>query len=763
VKIGPYEVEDELARGGMGVVFRARDPRLERTVVLKLLQVDSERARRRLQREADAMARLQHPHLVPVHDVGEHAGQPYLVLPLIPGDSLRDRLNREGPQPVGQVCEWVAQVGEGLAVAHAAGLIHRDVKPANVLLDEEGRALLTDFGLVKQVGPEKAETVSLSVQGQFLGTPGFWPREQAFGQKHAIGPPADVYGLAALLYALLTGVPPRQPGSMATLYSDFDQPVAPASSLRPEVPRWLDRLLAECLADAPQARPRLSLLIDSLRARAYAPDRLALRQRALLAAVALATVTSVVLAAAVWVRSRAASSTPAPASLVVSPEVLAELGLLDAAWCAWAELTPRDAAWRERGERLLVAGAVPARLDGLGLDPDTRRLWTAYLAHRERQAAAEPVTADPDLRALAEAVWDLRLRTALRAQSCASALEALRAGIAGTRHAPLREALLGELREELTAHYLELRDREGEVVARLAGELPTLAADLWPLAQALEPKLHGTHEEAVAALDRILLALPEVGVRLRCTCLRLLFERCQHWVNGAGGDPGPSRALPFTRALIDDLLDRLRGLLPLLDEQPWLARRQLWAAAGARQAERLYPRSQPEVWPDFEPARAFFRRAEADPLALAELSLTAGEPHSAAFLLRLVGTGQGLQSRDRIQFVNGLLELEWARGASDSAARSRHLDRAEGWLEQCAPARRQLRTYWAARLHAATLRGGIPRLDYSDALNGWRAARPDAQAPYGYRLFDPAKHYFGTHPRLPPPPFPPAPTRPPPR
>ena len=760
MKIGPYEVEDELARGGMGVVYRARDPRLGRTVVLKLLQVDSERARRRLQREAKAMSQLRHPHLVPVHDVGEHAGKPYLVLPLIPGDSLRDRLDREGPQPLEQVLEWGAQVGEGLAAAHAAELIHRDVKPANVLLDEEGRALLTDFGLVKQIGPAKAETLSLSVQGQFLGTPGFWPLEQALGEKDAIGPPADVYGLAALLYALLTGVPPRQPGTLATLAQAFVTPLSPASSLRPEVPRWLDRLLAACLVNEPQARPPLPAVIAALRARGGrvgpAPPRAPLAL-----AVSLATLALAALVGVIALRSRA--PTPTPRAPEVSPEALAELGLFDAAWCAWIEATPRDAAWRERGERLLVAGAEPARLDGLGLDPDTRRVWSAFLAHRARQSAADLLHADPDLDALSQAVWDLRLRTRLSTEPCVDALEALRAGVAGTRHAPLREVLLRELREELTAHYLELRDREGDVAARLAGELPTLAADLWPLAHALEPKTYMTHEEAVAALDRILLALPEVGVRLRCTGLRLLFERCQHWVNGAGGDPAPSRALPFTGALIDGLLDELRGLLPLIDEQPWLVRRELWVAAAARQTERLYPRSQPETWPDFEPAHAFLRRAGPDPLAAAELALTAGRPQAAGLLLRLVGDGRGLPTRDRIQFLNGLLQLEWARGETERAERSRRLDLAERWLKQCEPARRQLRTYWAARVHAATLRGGIPRRDYADARPGWRGARADDQAPYGYRMFDSAKHYFGTHPSLEALPFPPPPARPPPR
>jgi len=265
-RIGPFQLEGVLSEGGMGVVYRAVDTRMNRPVVLKLLHVDEESGLRRLQREANAMAQLRHPHVVPLHERGEHEGRPYLVLPLLEGKSLQDRLDTRGPLPVDEAVRLGAQVGSALQAAHAAGLVHRDVKPANVLLDDRGAAQLTDFGLVKKVGPGQSETLSLSVQGRFLGTPGYWPKEQALGQHAEVGPPADVYGLGALLYALLSAQPPRQPGSLLTLLDVFERPVAPVRSLRPEVPAWLDTLLAACLRDDPGARPALDDVLESLAA-----------------------------------------------------------------------------------------------------------------------------------------------------------------------------------------------------------------------------------------------------------------------------------------------------------------------------------------------------------------------------------------------------------------------------------------------------------------------------------------------------------------
>lgn len=267
-RIGPYEVQEELARGGVGVIYLGRDPRLGRQVVLKLLQLDDDRSRARLDREAKAMAQLVHPHVVPLLDAGEHEGEPYLVLPYVKGESLQDTLDREGALSVRDTVRCALQISQGLSAVHAQGLVHRDLKPANLLLDQHGNALITDFGLVKDVSPEESRSISVSVRGRFLGTPGYWPPEQARGRLHEIGPHSDVYALGATLHALLTGVAPRNPGSMIQALECFKEPLPPLALLRPPgdpVPGWLEGVVRACLRNAPAERPELSQVLDWLR------------------------------------------------------------------------------------------------------------------------------------------------------------------------------------------------------------------------------------------------------------------------------------------------------------------------------------------------------------------------------------------------------------------------------------------------------------------------------------------------------------------
>lgn len=267
-RIGPYEVQEELARGGVGVIYLGRDPRLGRQVVLKLLQLDDDRSRARLDREAKAMAQLVHPHVVPLLDAGEHEGEPYLVLPYVKGESLQDTLDREGALSVSDTVRCALQIGQGLSAVHAQGLVHRDLKPANLLLDQHGNALITDFGLVKDVSPEESRSISVSVRGRFLGTPGYWPPEQAQGRLHQIGPHSDVYALGATLHALLTGVAPRNPESMIQALECFKDPLPPLSLLRPSgdpVPEWLEGVVRACLRNTPAERPELNQVLDWLR------------------------------------------------------------------------------------------------------------------------------------------------------------------------------------------------------------------------------------------------------------------------------------------------------------------------------------------------------------------------------------------------------------------------------------------------------------------------------------------------------------------
>jgi len=214
--VAGYELLDELGRGGMGVVYRARDPRLGREVAIKLLPAArcSETARERFRREGETMARLEHPHIVKVHDSGEEAGQLYLVMDLIQGQSLHDRLEQSGPLSVERAAELTRKLSLAVAAAHRVNVIHRDLKPANVLIDTAGEPRLLDFGLAKALDSTGAE---LSKSGQAMGTPGFWSPEQAIGDRSRIGPGTDVYGLGGLLYAALTGRPPIDLGSFAEI------------------------------------------------------------------------------------------------------------------------------------------------------------------------------------------------------------------------------------------------------------------------------------------------------------------------------------------------------------------------------------------------------------------------------------------------------------------------------------------------------------------------------------------------------------------
>ncbi|MFP6763028.1 MAG: serine/threonine-protein kinase, partial [Planctomycetaceae bacterium] len=243
---GEYELLEEIARGGMGVVYKARQTKLNRIVALKMIlagQLASQDDVQRFYIEAEAAANLEHPGIVPIHEIGEHEDQHFFSMSFIEGDSLDARV-KEGPMPPREAAAITQQISEAIAYAHAQGVIHRDLKPANILIDASGDSKVTDFGLAKQTKGESG----LTVTGQILGTPGYMPPEQASGEIDTIGPAADIYSLGAILYALLTGRPPFQSATvMDTLVAMLEQePVAPRQ-LNPALDQDLETICLKCL------------------------------------------------------------------------------------------------------------------------------------------------------------------------------------------------------------------------------------------------------------------------------------------------------------------------------------------------------------------------------------------------------------------------------------------------------------------------------------------------------------------------------------
>lgn len=249
--IGGYEVLGEIARGGMGVVFRARQRTLNRIVALKVILSGSSAGREevsRFRREAEAVARLEHPGIVPVYEVGNDAERCFLAMAYLPGGTLASRCNRR-PLPPREAATLMVAIAKAIHFAHQQNVIHRDIKPSNILFDDRESPKIADFGLAKQTDSHS----ELTLTGQILGTPAYMSPEQARGED--VGELADIYSLGATLYCMLTGNPPFQAASSAELlHQVIQQEPRPLRSWNVSIPGELETICLKCLRKAPLER-----------------------------------------------------------------------------------------------------------------------------------------------------------------------------------------------------------------------------------------------------------------------------------------------------------------------------------------------------------------------------------------------------------------------------------------------------------------------------------------------------------------------------
>ena len=261
---GEYELLEELGRGGMGIVFRARQKTLGRVVALKLIlhgQHGKPEVLARFHQEAKTIAQLDHPAILPIHEFGEVDGRPYFTMPLLSGQTLADKL-QTGPMDNHAAASLIRDMARAIHTAHTAGVIHRDLKPANVMIETNGAAFVMDFGLAKQQGQ------SLTQSGAILGTPAYMAPEQAAGGKHVVGPACDVYCLGALLYAALTARPPLEgPSPVDTVMMVLDQDPLPPRMINRKVDRDLEMIVLRCLQKPQDLRyPSAEALAEDLEA-----------------------------------------------------------------------------------------------------------------------------------------------------------------------------------------------------------------------------------------------------------------------------------------------------------------------------------------------------------------------------------------------------------------------------------------------------------------------------------------------------------------
>jgi ligand-binding sensor domain-containing protein/tRNA A-37 threonylcarbamoyl transferase component Bud32 len=251
-RLGAYQLIEQIGQGGMATIFKSYQPSMDRYVAVKILPshfTQDETFSARFMQEARTLARLEHPHILPVHDYGEQDGITYLVMRYIEAGTLKDLIARQGPLDLREAERIIDQVGRALSYAHSQGIVHRDIKPSNVLIDERGDAFLTDFGIAKLV----AGTAQFTTTGAIVGTPAYMSPEQGLAQR--VDARSDIYALGVVLYEIVTGqVPFEAETPLAVLLKHVNDPLPPPRQIKPDLPEPVERVILKAMAKSPDDR-----------------------------------------------------------------------------------------------------------------------------------------------------------------------------------------------------------------------------------------------------------------------------------------------------------------------------------------------------------------------------------------------------------------------------------------------------------------------------------------------------------------------------